>query len=204
MNGEDIAKFNDHKFCKLCFNKKKFLRDVHPYKPKTSVENLTKHLTSAHNVKFKEANFKDYLARSKFNDKSKISLDLLIMCCIGDFPFNIVNNRGFNYFLNSRIDCKLPSNSTLSKNVLPKVYDCFKSELLSFIRSECEFSCITYDAWSDYGFHNEYMVFTIHFIDTKYELQHLLLDIRAISRPVQGKKIADIVKELLKGILFIV
>ena len=96
----------------MCFNKKIFLRDLHPFKPKTSVDNLTKHLLSAHHIKFNKENFKDYLARSKFNDKSKIALDLLFMCCIGDFTFNIVKNRSFNYFLNSRIDCKLPSNSS--------------------------------------------------------------------------------------------
>lgn len=94
-------------------------------------------------------------------------------------PFNIVNNVGFEKFVNP-FDPKyvLPANLQSKKNLMKTLY--FQGfNKLKQILNEIKYIAITTDSWTSA---ESYLSVTCHFIDTNSELKTTILSTKPLTK----------------------
>ena len=63
---------------------------------------LLDHAQNVHGVDLRNSSkdkVKEYLSKSKFSEKSQLTLNLCVGFCLGNLPFNTVNNGGFQLII---------------------------------------------------------------------------------------------------------
>ncbi|KAI4468007.1 dna replication-related element factor isoform a [Holotrichia oblita] len=100
----------------------------------------------------------------------------LMLLFIKDFqPFSIVEDEGFKQFvhaLNSGYD--LPSRHSISKTLLPTMYEQCRNECLDMTKN-VKSVCLTTDCWTSVNTES-YIAVTAHFLNDEFQLRHILLD----------------------------
>ncbi|CAG9840721.1 unnamed protein product [Diabrotica balteata] len=133
---------------------------------KTSVTNLRQHVQRKHpSITFNES----VQCKTKNQDSVPIDNDETDIQ-----PFSIVEDEGFREFCDA-VGYTLPSRKTLSKNLLPAKYleTLYKTRE---IMATAELVTITTDMWSSRN-GDSFMGVTAHFINDKFELKSILLEV---------------------------
>lgn len=91
------------------------------------------------------------------------------------YPFSIVEDREFVKLINLlNPGYKLPLRKTLSKSLLPIMYNEIHDQVKTDIQMHAKYVSITTDSWTSIKNEN-YIAITCHFIDNECELKSYLL-----------------------------
>lgn len=120
------------------------------------------------------------IAHKKLSGRVKDNLDhKLLSLFIYDFqPFSIVDDKGFKEY-SAALNCnyQLPSRKTISKTLIPAIYEECKTNTKEIINAGKAF-CITTDAWSSINC-TSYIALTAHYVDDDFKLKSVLLECSA-------------------------
>lgn len=110
-------------------------------------------------------------------------------------PFRIVEEPAFKKFVSALNPThELPSRFTISKTLIPALYEKCKIKLTNKILNDLQTCCLTTDCWSSIN-NESYIAVTIHFINSTFQLESALL---ACSN-IQGSHTAEnLARELRK------
>lgn len=107
--------------------------------------------------------------------QSKVDEALVKMIAMDFQPFSIVEDRGFRSYTQALDPTYvLPSRGTISKRMLPNLYEKVRAELKCKIKT-APAVCLTTDCWTS-NTTTSYISVTCHYIDDDYKLQSNLLD----------------------------
>jgi len=115
---------------------------------------------------------------------------IAIMICRDYQPLSIVENEGFrNYSHLMNPSYALPSRSTITKTIIPRLYEKTLSSIKDQIR-EASAICLTTDGWTS-STNESYIAYTAHFIDERYELKSCLLECSAYTDRHTAENLRD-------------
>lgn len=130
--------------------------------------------------------------------KQKKVNDVLLKMIMKDLqPFSIVDDLGFKQFVYALDPSyQLPSRTTLSRTLLPQLYEDVlqKAKLLL---SETEFVSLTTDRWTSMTT-ERYVSLTAHYIPKSWELKSLLLDCIPFGERHTGENLAAELKRVVQ------
>lgn len=142
-------KILDYNYCNLCFTNDKviYLKNITLFSSKTSTSNLKPHLINHHNIKFKTIK---QFEETKDGLRIKLNKNLVLMLCLDDLLFNLVNKTGFKLlieFIENEFEIKLDffSNSHLTRHILPQIYNKALNHVKNKINNELICGCISID-----------------------------------------------------------
>ena len=167
------------RFCNICFAQCDYLKFVNRFSKGTSTDPIRLHLLNKHNINLPSLQLNQIAA----NSSAKVFIDILVKIILDDDSFNLVNKKGMNHLLQYFPIKKFPSNTYLSNNLLPLLYDFFANYIIDFISQNCIFSCLQVDMWSDFCFKNQYVAFNLFFMNEELKLFKVLLDLNPFSPP---------------------
>lgn len=124
------------------------------------------------------------MCRPKMSLARKIKLDrLLLLMIVKDMqPFSIVDDEGFKEFIAElEPSYTLPSRSTLSRSMLPSVYEDVAEKVRDLLKTDAEHVTLTTDTWTSCATQG-YMSVTAHFVTKKWQMQSVLLECFQFSK----------------------
>lgn len=114
-------------------------------------------------------------------------------------PFSIVEDRGFRAHTQA-LDPSyvLPSRSTISKQLLPNLFEKVKADLLEQIKA-APAVCLTTDCWTS-NTTTSYMSVTCHYIGSDFKLKSNLLDCFVVTEQHTSENVAPVAAVSCSGI----
>ncbi|XP_046567978.1 E3 SUMO-protein ligase ZBED1-like [Haliotis rubra] len=111
-------------------------------------------------------------------------------------PYSIVESQGFKKLMNC-LEPKytLPSRTTLSRKVIPDLYEKVKEEVKAGLKASHSVA-LTTNGWTSRATQS-YITITAHFIDDERELKNKVLQTRPIFDSHTGVNIADVFKQAI-------
>ena len=111
--------------------------------------------------------------------KNEIDRRIAFMMACDFQPFSIVEDYGFRSLVRElEPGYDMPSRTTFSRSVVPKMYQEEKTKLFEEIKSDLntgvESLCFTSDTWSSRR-HESYISFTVHYITETFEMKRHIL-----------------------------
>lgn len=121
--------------------------------------------------------------------QSKVDEALIKMIAVDFQPFSIVEDRGFRTYTQALDPTYvLPSRSTISKRMLPNLYEKVRAELKEKIKT-VPAVCLTTDCWTSHTT-TSYMSVTCHYIH-EYKLHSNLLDCFVVTEQHTADNLAQ-------------
>lgn len=112
-------------------------------------------------------------------------------------PLYTVEKPGFQKMiakLNPRY--KLPSRKHFSHQEIPRLYNQVKETVVNPKLSQIDFFCATTDLWTSRATH-PYLSYTVHFIDSSWELQSICLETVPLFEDHTGENIIESINDIL-------
>jgi len=148
-------------------------------------------------LKKRQTSVVGYLPKKLSVDAKKKLDQTLLKLFVNDFqPFKVVEDSGFKQFVKLlNPNYELPNRHTISKELIPAMYEKCLGEMKSLI-SKVESACLTTDCWTSRN-NESFMTITIHFIDTEFELKSILLECSSFNLNHTGHNLAQEIKRIL-------
>ena len=110
-------------------------------------------------------------------------------------PFITVERPGFKALI-SKLSPRyvIPSRKHFVEHEIPQLYSKVKENVVQRLK-EAEFFAVTTDLWTSHS-NNPFMSFTVHFIDSNWDLQSICLDTVPLFEDHTGQNIADAFEEV--------
>ncbi|XP_062699516.1 E3 SUMO-protein ligase ZBED1-like [Aedes albopictus] len=125
-----------------------------------------------------------------------IDMQLLRMICCEYQPFSIVEDQEFRKFVQLlNPSYTLPSRKTLSNSLLPVIYNEHMDKVMKSL-SEAHAVALTSDGWKNSN-NVGYYALTVHFLNSKTELQSYLLECSEFSEKHTGENISKWISDVL-------
>ncbi|KAL4091755.1 hypothetical protein QTP88_026397 [Uroleucon formosanum] len=150
---------------------------VNPTKTSSQIPSNDHALNSRpQSFRFVNNSISQYLSKPVGASRRKvIDQQVLKMIVKEYYPFSIVEDREFVKLINLlNPGYKLPSRKTLSKSLLPIMYNEIHDQVKTDIQMHAKYVSITTDSWTSIKNEN-YIAITCHFIDNECELKSYLL-----------------------------
>lgn len=101
------------------------------------------------------------------------------MICIDLQPYSVVSDKGFRAFVTSlEPRYKLPNRNTLSKEIIPNLYEQTKKDIKESIANSLNGNilslAVTTDGWTSLG-NDSYISYTAHYIDDGFVMRNICL-----------------------------
>ncbi|XP_037819087.1 E3 SUMO-protein ligase ZBED1-like, partial [Lucilia sericata] len=147
----------------------------------------------------KQMKLDDYNIRIRMSKamEEKIHNALLQMITIDLRPLSIVENIGFQEFTKAlNPDYKLPNRITLTKSLLPKVYDKRLLEVKHMLR-DIDNICITTDGWTSIS-NESYISITAHFISPDWKQKTVFISCFKTMKDHTAQNLKDEICQVLQ------
>jgi len=145
----------------------------------------------------KQSKIGSYITKPASVSRTKKNNLMLMKMVVRDMqPFSIVEDRGFREYV-AHLDpsCQLPSRRTLTRELLPRLYDDVKEDVQTVL-SGVETVSLTTDSWTSRSTEN-YIAVTAHYITAEWEMGSYLLECFQYSERHTAENLRD---ELLRVI----
>ena len=112
-------------------------------------------------------------------------------------PIHTVTKSGFKDMIkkfNSRYE--IPSSTYFSRTAIPALYSSTKEKVATQLQA-VEYFALTTDMWSSVG-SKLYISYTVHFVNSKWELQSIALSIHFLPEDHTATIISEALKETLQ------
>lgn len=164
-------------------------------KPNTNTATAISQVKPHNSNQYKISNF--IPKKITVSQKNKIDQAFLKLFTADYQPFRIVEDEGFTSFANAmNPSYTLPSRKTISNVLLPAKYEECHADVKNLIKY-AESICLTTDGWSSVN-NESFMAVTGHFIDSKYDLQSVLLEIQPFPASHTAENQADYLKKVME------
>ena len=150
-------------------------------------------VTETEKAKKSQSTLREFIIRPVSISRQKKINKCLIELIVTDLqPFSIVEDIGFiNYTRALDQSFKLPSRTTLSRTLLPQLYEKCVVNVQEMLNNS-EHIALTTDTWTSLACEG-YMAITAHYISRNWEMQSLLLSCNKVS----NKHTAENLRNLL-------
>lgn len=107
--------------------------------------------------------------------KKRIDQELLKLFYIDFQSFRVVEDKGFIAFVRAlNPSYELPNRQSISKTIIPGLYEKCKCTLKQMFIDQKPYVCITTDCWTSLN-NDSFMAVTAHFLNNNFEMQTALL-----------------------------
>lgn len=143
--------------------------------------------------------------RNTVNNSSTLNVirgALVEMIIRDELPFSFVENAGFRNFCQlMRPGFTVPSRTTLRRDIFDKVFPHLQKSISAIISQALSSGCVfstTTDIWTASHMKKAFMVVTLHFIDSEWNLRHLMISFDEVPIPHSGANIAVMYSKALE------
>nr|XP_041631680.1 uncharacterized protein LOC108084373 isoform X2 [Drosophila kikkawai] len=211
----------DKVFCRLCLDVQKkddertifSCAKIQSYSTNCSTGNLSRHLKNEHNIRDIDSPSTSLATRgsiSNFFKKSTpiispkdskwaLGRELALWMARDLLPFHIICHSGLKDFLKKyrvvATDADIPHYKTLSTTALDDVYECILRAVTRIVSGQKHFA-LTFDLWTDNYRRRSYITFTFHFLSANFEMKHLTLETKYLSKSHTASNILTEVEEV--------
>lgn len=131
--------------------------------------------------------------------KWALGRDLALWMARDLLPFHIISHNGIKDFLTKYkvvVDPNdVPHYKTLSTTALDDVYESVLKVVTRKISGQKHFS-LTFDLWTDNFRRRSYITFTFHFLSSNFEMKHLTLETKYVSKSHSANNILTELEEV--------